>query len=155
MKKWRIIIAVVLVLALIAGAGYLGIRSNQVSADNQSVQAPPTVAVTVGNVVQSVDAPSQLVSMQEVNLQMGVSGTLLSVAVQPGDSVKQGQVLATIGDQDQYEAAVASAQLQVLQAQKVLDDLIAKAPQATATTGPRSCMNSHLARDAGSGKMAG
>ena len=132
MKKWRIIIAVVLVLALIAGAGYLGIRSNQVSADNQSVQAPPTVAVTVGNVVQSVDAPSQLVSMQEVNLQMGVSGTLLSVAVQPGDSVKQGQVLATIGDQDQYEAAVASAQLQVLQAQKVLDDLIANAPQATA-----------------------
>ncbi len=132
MKKWRIIVAVILVLTLIAGAGYLGVRSNQAQAENQVVQAPPTVAVMNGNVVQSVDAPSQLVSGQKVNLQMGVSGTLQSVVVQPGDSVKQGQVLATIGDKEKYEGAVASAQLQVLQAQQALDDLIANAPQATA-----------------------
>jgi RND family efflux transporter MFP subunit len=107
-------------------------RSNQAQADNKGVQAPPTVAVTKGNVVQSVDAPSQLVSMQEVNLQIGVSGTLQSVAVKPGDSVKQGQVLATIGDVEKYEGAVAGAQLQLLQAQQALDELIANAPQVTA-----------------------
>ncbi len=132
MKKRRITLAVILALALIGGAGYLGVRSNQASSNNQNVVAPPTVAVTLGNVVQSVDAPSQLVSMQEVNLQMGVSGTLLSLGVKPGVSVKQGQVLATIGDQEKYQGAVASAQLQVLEAQKALDDLIANAPQATA-----------------------
>ncbi len=128
-QKWVYITIGLLALALIGGAGYLGVHGNEAAA--KEVQAPPTVPVTQGDVIQSVDAPSELTATQEINLQMGVSGRLEDLLVQPGDSVKKGQVLARIGDQVKYEGAVANAQMQVAQAQQTLNDLINNAPQAS------------------------
>ncbi len=130
-RRWQILLAVFLALAVIGVAGYLGLRSAQ--ADNPpAVVAPPTVPVSRGDVVQSVTAPGQSVGTQESSLSMGVSGPLAEVDVLPGDVVKKGQVLARMGDREKFAAALSNAQLQELQAQKAYDDLVANAPQATA-----------------------
>jgi len=131
MKRWMILPVALLVIVVVAGAGYLGFASSPKSTNN-AVQAPPTVPVSRGDVTLSVTAPGSAVNTRQVGLSMGVSGQLGQVLVRPGDAVKTGQVLARMSDPASFQAVVASAQLQVAQAQKALDDLVAAAPQATA-----------------------
>ncbi len=131
MKRWIIIGAIVLVLGAVGGAGYLGYLSSTAHAEAE-VQAPPTVAASVGSVILSVTAPGSAVNMHQADLSMGVSGQLGQILVHAGDVVKQGQALARMGNPEAFQAAVTSAELQVLQAQKTLDDLVNSAPQAAA-----------------------
>ena len=91
----RGIISLVIVLALIGGAGYLGFRSARPQA--QAVpQAPPTVPVTRGDVQQTVTGPGTLACTQESLLEMKVGGRLAEVNVRAGDPVKKGDVLAKL-----------------------------------------------------------
>ncbi len=131
MRRWIVIAAVLLSLIVIAGAGYYGYLTSQPEASS-IIQPPPTVEVTRGDIVLSVTAPGQVVNTHQVDLSMGVGGPLAEVLVRAGDSVKQGQALARIGGRETFEAAVASAQFQVSQAQAALDALVANAPQVTA-----------------------
>ncbi len=131
MKRWFVIGGIVLVLGVMGGAGYLGYLSSNAHADNV-VQAPPTVAASTGDVVLSVTAPGSAVNTHQADLSMGVSGQLGQVLVHAGDAVKKGQVLARMSSPETFQAAVTSAELQVLQAQKALDDLVNAAPQAAA-----------------------
>ncbi len=131
MKRWIIIGGVVLALGVMAGAGYLGYLSSAAHAED-GVQAPPTVAASSGDVVLSVTAPGSAVNTHQADLAMGVSGQLGQVLVHAGDVVKKGQVLARMSSPETFQAAVTSAELQVLQAQKALDDLVNSAPQAAA-----------------------
>jgi HlyD family secretion protein len=131
MKRWIIIAGIILALGVIGGAGYLGYLSSNAHAD-AAIQAPPTVAASVGEVVLSVTAPGSAVNTRQVDLSMGVSGQLGQVLVKAGDVVKKGQVLARMSSPETFQAAVTSAELQVLQAQKALDDLVNSAPQAAA-----------------------
>jgi len=131
MKRWYFIPAGLLVVAIVAGAGYLGYTSSTAAKDTV-IQAPPTVPVSRGDVVLSVTAPGSAVATHQVQLSMGVSGQLGDVKVLPGAAVKKGQVLAQMSDPASFEAAVANARLQVAQAQTALDTLLATAPQVTA-----------------------
>jgi HlyD family secretion protein len=131
MKRWIMVPAALLVVAIIFGAGYMGFASSQ-SGEKPAVQAPPTVPVGKGDVVLSVTAPGTAVATRQVDLSMGVAGQLGQVLVKAGDAVKQGQVLASMGDPASFEAAVAAARLQVAQTQKALDDLLSGAPQVSA-----------------------
>ena len=131
MKRWIFVPVGLVVVAIVAGAGYLGYLSSSASTD-KVVVAPPTVPVSRGDVVLSVTAPGSAVVTHQVQLSMGVSGQLAEVTVRPGNVVKKGQVLARMGNPADFQAAVTSAQLQVTQAQKALDDLLSAAPQATA-----------------------
>jgi len=121
------LILVVSALVILAGAGYLGYRSSLAQA-----AAPPTVAVSRGPVVLSVTAPGVVVDTGALTVAAPVSGRVQSVTLQPGETFTQGQVLAQIGDRPTFQAAVDTAQLQVLQAQQTLDQLQAGAPQAAA-----------------------
>ena len=93
MTRW--IILLVIVLALVGGAGYWGFRSARPPAPSVP-QAPPTVAVTRGDVQQTVTGPGVLVCTRESLLEMQVGGRLAEVNVRAGDSVKKGDVLARL-----------------------------------------------------------
>lgn len=117
MKRLGIILSIVLALAVVGGAGYLGTRSVQ-SETTSAIQAPTTVEVTRGDVQQTVTAPGQLVGTRQAKLALDVSGKLAEVHVRPGESVQVGDVLARI-DPEPLEERVAAAQadLKVAQAQ--------------------------------------
>jgi RND family efflux transporter MFP subunit len=135
MKPWKLALLILLALAVIGAAGYFGYYGFQPPVPSQSAAMatpPPTVPVSVGDVRQLVSAPGQLVGTQKMNLTLGVQGQLDEVNVRSGDPVKKGQALARLGDQDKYEAAVASTHLDLLKAQQELEDLGASAPKETA-----------------------
>jgi RND family efflux transporter MFP subunit len=117
--------------AIVGGAGFLGYQRSLANAA-AAVAAPPTVAVSRGPVVLSVTAPGTVVDTGAVTVVSPVNGQIDEVEMQPGQTITQGQVLARLGDHQSFEAAVATARLQVLQAQQTLDQLQANAPQAAA-----------------------
>jgi len=118
-------------LALIGGAGYLGYQRSRASAA-AAVAPPPTVPVSRGVVILSVTAPGLVVDTGAVTVASPVDGRVDEMTLLPGQAITQGQVLARLGNRQSFEAAVAAAQLQVLQAQQTLDQLQAGAPQAAA-----------------------
>jgi HlyD family secretion protein len=131
MKRWMIVVAILAAVAGVAGAGYLGFRSSQPQ-EVAVPQAPPTTPVTTCTVDQTVAAPGSLVNTHETKIQMPAAGSLAEVLVQPGDSVTAGQMLARLANPEQFQAAVASAQLALLQAQQARADLDQAAPLKTA-----------------------
>ena len=130
-RKLIILLIVILVLAAIASAGYLGLRSGQPLAA-VTPQAPATVPVTVCDVEQTVTAPGSLINTRETKIEMPSTGRLSEVFVRAGDSVKAGQVLTRVGNKAQFEADVAAAKLALLQAQQAQDDLYKDSPLKTA-----------------------
>src|SRR5579859_674696 len=118
-------------LAVIGGAGYLGYQRSLANAA-AAVVPPPTVPVSRGLVVLSVTAPGLVVDAGARTVVSPVSGQVEEIGLQPGQAITQGQVLARLGNRQSFGAAVAAAQLQVLQAQQALDQLRAGAPQAAA-----------------------
>ncbi|MFZ6029279.1 MAG: efflux RND transporter periplasmic adaptor subunit [Chloroflexota bacterium] len=134
MKRLWIILIVLVFVAAIATAAYLGFRTTPVQAAT-TPEAPPTIPVTVCDVEQTITAPGNLVNTNETQIEMPFTGKLFEVNVRAGDTVKAGQVLATLDGKKAYEAAVAAANLEVLQAQAALDELYANAPLDVAQAG--------------------
>ncbi len=118
-------------ILFVAWAGWQGYHTSQAQKTAEIV-APPTAAVGRGDVVLSVTAPGLSVSTNTRLLSARVAGSLDEILAQPGDTVKKDQPLVRIGDKERFTTAVSAAQLNILQAQKALDDLRANAPEATA-----------------------
>jgi multidrug efflux pump subunit AcrA (membrane-fusion protein) len=95
MKRWSMWMIVGLILTVVGGAAYLGLRSAQAD-EPATPQKPDTVAVTRGDVQQSVTAPGYLVSTQETVLGAAMSGRLDALHVRPGDAVQVGDLLAEL-----------------------------------------------------------
>ena len=108
MKRWMFVLGAVLVIGLIAGAGYLGTRSAQ-QETTPAVQAPTTVEVTRGDVQQTVTAPGRLVGTRKTALALDVSGKLSEILARPGEHVQAGDALVRI-DPAPLEEKVAAAQ---------------------------------------------
>ncbi len=100
MSRSKGFILVVIVLLLFALAVSLGLRSSQDAnagaGKNASPTLPATVAVTRGDVTQTVLAPGQLVGTREVVLSAQEGGRLEEILVRPGSPVRQGDVIARI-----------------------------------------------------------
>lgn len=118
MRRLFIIIVIALGLAAVGAAGYYGYATSQVQ--ETPTPKPPTVAVTRGEVAQSVTAPGALVDTGETTLQSEVNGRVEQVNVRPGDRVTQGQTLAVLGDRERFELAVSDAQVKLIEAQAKL-----------------------------------
>jgi HlyD family secretion protein len=88
-----------------------------------AVQQTYTTPVKRGDLRVSASGSGKLVANQSVDLSFSTSGTVDQLAVQTGDMVKAGQVLASLASSRTLEANLASAKLQVIQAQKALTDL--------------------------------
>ncbi len=115
MKRLLVLLAAVVIVAIIASAGYMGFRAAQPT-NRGVVQAPPTISVERGDVVQSITAPGQLVSTRDMVVPARASAPLRTVAVHPGQRVKAGDSLALLDDSD-LQTAVRNAQAALASAQ--------------------------------------
>jgi membrane fusion protein, multidrug efflux system len=110
-------------VALIFGAALLsGCGRSDSSVDAQPTPPPPTVvaAVVVPRTIPiSADFVGTTASVQSVQINARVTGTLDSVNFKEGTLVKVGQLLFTI-EKAKYEAAVQTAQANVLKAKATL-----------------------------------
>lgn len=95
MKRWMLVLLVVLAMAMVGGAGYLGLQSVK-GKDTPGAEVPSTVKVTRGDVQSTVTAPGHLVNTREAVLAFGVAGKLAQVNAQPGCQVSAGKVLAQL-----------------------------------------------------------
>ncbi len=128
-------ITIVVVAALGAGGYYLvsaGAATNAV-ANEAALQ---TAVARRGDLLIYASASGAVVASAEVSLGFEEYGTLSELLFDLGDVVSAGDVLAMLETEDTPEsiaAEVAQAQLDVLEAQKVLDDLYKNADKDAAT----------------------
>jgi len=126
MKRWQIILLVLLAIAVIGGAGYVGFQGTLPFAQVETpepVEVPPTVEVTRGQVQQTIITPGQLVNYQTVDIPAGITGPVEAVNVRPGEAVRAGEELVLLGGREHLEMNVASAEIALLEAQQALDTL--------------------------------
>ncbi len=111
MSRLQVIAGGLGVAALFAAAAFAGYRFSQ-GDETVAPRNPSTVAVTRGDVNQTVVAPGRAVGTGEVVLGMSIGGRLAAVDVRPGSIVTQGDVVARL-DTAPLEAAVEAARLQL------------------------------------------
>jgi multidrug resistance efflux pump len=89
-------------------------------------QAEPTqIPVVVADT--QVVAEGRLVPNQFVNLAFKTGGQVAEVEVNEGETVNAGQIIARLTNQEQLEAAVANAEMELLNAQQAQDALMENA----------------------------
>jgi HlyD family secretion protein len=128
-------IAVVVLLAGSGGAWYFLLGPGS-SAKLSAAQTGPTYHTTTvkkGNLRISTSGTGTLVAAHSVDLSFSTGGTVTVLKVQPGDQVKTGDVLASLGNTASLQATVANDQLLYLQAQQAVDNLKLNADVALAT----------------------
>ncbi len=145
------LLGILLLIGLVAGAGYLGFKSNQTAAT--SVQAPPTIAVARGDVVEQITAPGQLIGARERTLSAGINGRLAKINVHPGDRVKAGDVLAEL-DQTGFRFALQTAQANLAGARARLNELNAPASEADLAAARAQVTSAQSAYDAAASRNA-
>ena len=109
MKKWMtllVLTGVTLVLAACGGAG-----------EEPVVQTVPATA-------EGVIAEGHIVPRDDLTLAFPVQGKVAEILVSEGEAVREGDVLMRLADREQAEAAVASAQLELVTAQQAYDKLL-------------------------------
>lgn len=82
-----------------------------------------SIPAVVDNSFGSIVAEGRVVPKDNANLFFMGGGRVDEVLFGEGDSVAEGDVLARLGDRIPFEANVAAAQVEVIAAQQVLDDL--------------------------------
>lgn len=135
MKRAAIIVSILAGVSLIF---YLILLNRQTvltlekMASSQANNPPvvPTIE-TQPDVVKSADgviAKCNLVPIRFVDLSFNSGGLISDVLVGEGEIVQEGQVLAQLSNLEQFEASIASAELELLNAQQALDTLYRDAP---------------------------
>jgi multidrug efflux pump subunit AcrA (membrane-fusion protein) len=120
MKKLLVIVPIPLSLFLLLAACS---GTSTVSPTTTPIPAPETVI-----------AAGHLVPNQSTYLTFLASGRVDEVLVHKGDRVNAGQVLVSLGDRQQVEAALAGAQAQQVAAQQAYDLLVRTADLGSAQT---------------------
>ena len=124
-KPLRLILIFAALGAALAVAGCAGQTSGAVtSATQQASQSTSSAGQTL--------AEARVVPNQSASLSFSIPGIIEEVQVKEGQQVAEGQVIARLKGSDQAQSLIAQAQVQVLAAQKDLDDLNDKAKLATA-----------------------
>lgn len=116
MKQKRTWIILAVVIAVVAGGVYFTTRStaNQASASALLANAE-TTAVVRTTLFTSVDSTGSLIPEAELSLSFDTSGTVEQVNVEVGNSVKQGDILATLETSDLQNAVTKAEQSYLLQ----------------------------------------
>ncbi len=111
-RRW-VILSVVVVIILIAGGAYYS------QTGSSSTPQYETVAANLGNISQSISISGTIEPVTDLELNFGSTGLVSTVNVQPGQSVKAGQVMATL-DTTSLQAQVTQAQATLLSNQAKL-----------------------------------
>ncbi len=130
-RRLGLILAIIILGA--SGAYYYYGNGSQSQAQQAQETSIATAQVTRGDLTITADGSGTLVPGAEVALGFPNGGTLSEVAVEVGDDVSAGDVLARVDDSDAQQALV-SAQLQLLKAQ--LDLASAETHLLTVQEGP-------------------
>jgi multidrug efflux pump subunit AcrA (membrane-fusion protein) len=113
-RRWLAVLAVA--IAVIAGALWV------VNPFASSAASLVTATATTGTIISSVNLSGSVASTSVKELNFGASGTVTAVNVAVGDTVTNGQVLATIDDTAlQVQLESAQANLDAAQARLELD----------------------------------
>ncbi len=112
-KKSFWIILIVLIIA--GGGGYYYYDSVYLPSQVTEEPAIQTARVRTGDIIVSASGAGTVIAATEIDLGFRTGGTLAEVAVQVGDKVQAGDVLAQLDDTDARKA-VALAEIQVAQA---------------------------------------
>ena len=83
----------------------------------------PTPVVTTEVKSAQVSAEGRVVPRHYANLATAASGQVTELLVQEGDQVEAGAVILRLGDREQYQAQIAAAEMELLNAQQVLKEL--------------------------------
>ncbi len=116
MKKAVIIVVIVFLLG--AGA-FLGVR--QANGAQPTPTAQPTLAPVKSS--SNIIAQGEVVPVQDTTLSFATGGLISEVSVKEGQVVKAGQVLARLSGNEDLQAALNGAELDVLTAQQGIDRL--------------------------------
>lgn len=111
-KNVKILAIIMFTVILLSGCSVFNGQSTPQSTPVPTVQGSTSV-ISQGN----------LVPKEFMYLTFPIGGHVSAVNVKQGDQVTAGQVLATMGDREQYQANVTAAQLEVENAQKSVNDL--------------------------------
>jgi HlyD family secretion protein len=109
-----VVLTALLVVGLLSGCSALG------GADET---AEPETAAPVVAVSDQITVEGRIVPAADAWLSFLQPGTVAEVLVAEGQVVEAGQALARLGDTERLQAAVTAAELEVLAAQQILDDL--------------------------------
>lgn len=142
-KKW---LSILIVLVILVG-GTLGFRQWQMNRQASRNAAFQTETVTRGELVATVGGTGTVHASQTAILTWQTSGTVEDVLVQVGDSVTEGQELATLR-QDSLPQNVILAQAELTEAQKALDDLYTNAQTAKTNAMQAIARYANAVRDA-------
>jgi HlyD family secretion protein len=94
--------------------------------------ATETQELPVVQASPEIIAEGSLVPKASVWLSFNLPGNIASLPVGEGEQVTQGEILASLGDREQLEAAVASAEMDLVSARQALEQLDQKAGLARA-----------------------
>ncbi len=120
-KRRRLIVGIVIIILMVGGV--VGARILSVRQMNSLVEGLETREIKRGTLQSLIEADGQVHSEQDAILTWETSGEVLEVAVEVGDTVSKGDVLASL-DQATLSAQVILAQADLVSAQKALDDLL-------------------------------
>lgn len=126
MKRWSTpqrLVAAVVAVALLAGAGFLVWRVTRPAPVAESAPTTMLVKAQKQTLRQTVAATGTIAPQRQSYLNFPASGTVQTVRVNLGDSVKSGAVLAT-QDTTALDAALASAQAAANAARSSLNTLL-------------------------------
>jgi HlyD family secretion protein len=122
------LIALMMLLPLLAGCA----TGSAAQADPTPIPTPivpekPTYTVQRGIVSNVLELRGRVSPVQQQDLFFRTNGHVNTVIVKRGDLVKAGDVLAYLGERESLESALADAELEVLRAEKELNNLLAEA----------------------------
>jgi HlyD family secretion protein len=133
--RWKFWVVVAITIAIIAAAALVlpGLSALQTATTTPSTQGGYlTAPVTHGSLDLETTGTGTLVARSSVDLGFSVSGTLNGLEVKPGDTVKAGQVLATLKEIALLKQAVENKKLALKIAQDNLDTISAQGAQILA-----------------------
>lgn len=120
----------ILFICTLALFGLLVSACDVIAARTGGEATPTPIPTVVADT--NVIAEGRLVPHQHVNLSFKTGGQVVEVLVDEGEVIEEGQVIARLANMEQLEAAVASAELERLNAQQAFDNLFENAEVNTA-----------------------
>jgi HlyD family secretion protein len=128
-RKWKSFLLLALALVIIVGIGMTFWQKVQ-AGELSLVQATPTATsayksttVRRSDISLTISGSGTVITAQSVDLAFSIEGTVGELNVQSGDTVTQGEVLATLSDTSEIKQTILDQTLAVTVAQKTLNDL--------------------------------
>jgi len=120
------LITSLVMLILLTACDSLPALPGQSTEEAESTEIPIVIADT------EIISEGRLVPNQYVNLSFKSGGQVVELLVDEGEVVEEGQVMARLGNREQLEAAVAGAQVELLNAEQASDKLFENSDVSTA-----------------------